>query len=229
MMRPLLDRLKSRKWRLASGCGLIIFAANLWAWGLTRNDVVAAAYAIPDGGGYCRLGDTGVLQSIRHNGSVILAASEGGSYCCGFTFQVAMRVAEQRGLLAKKPVADLRRMQRAWYGSNKGTEAKQCAVAVSDAGIGREINREDAKSGDFMIFFRTTGFGHSVVFLGWIRDRDGQIVGVRYRSSQPDTDGVADYMEYFSDVGMGTIDRQTVFVARLNRPWWSRVLYPLAG
>ena len=76
-------------------------------------------------------------------------------------------------------------MQRAWYGSNKGTEAKQCAVAVSDAGIGREINREDAKSGDFMIFPRKESTRAAMVVRGEVLQPDDGSAICRYEILSP--------------------------------------------
>lgn len=223
-----------REWRLPGIIAVVaVVAVNLWTWGLLRNDVLAAANAIPDGGGYCDLADSGVLETIKHQGSVILPASEGGSYCCGFTFEVAMKVAQERGLLAGKSVAQVRKFQRQWYGSEEGSEWRQVALAVEELGIGREIDFEDTQPGDFVAYHRTGGIGHSVVFLGWIKSSDGEIIGLRYRSSQPNTDGVADTNEFFSDSDIGKasagIMREHFYVARLDRRWWSHLLYPLSS
>ncbi len=210
---------------------IAIVAVNLWVWGLGRNAVLSAAYAVPERGGYCGLDESGVAETIKHNGSVILPASgSGGSYCCGFTFAVAMDVAQDRGLLKDKSTADVRRFQKVWYGSLKGSAAKQCAQAVTELGIGREIHLDDARPGDFIAFTRKNGSGHSVVFLDWVKSADGDIFGFRYRSSQPRSSGVGDAVEFFVESDMGppsaAIDRDLVAVARLNRRWWSRVLYP---
>jgi hypothetical protein len=222
---PILKYFQERRNPIIA-CLLAVVAANLWAWGLGRNDVLDAAYSFPDGGGYCALSDSGVFQTIKHNGSVILPASKGGSYCCGFTFQVAMQVAQQRGLLKDKSAQQIRRFQQEWYGSAKGTELKQCAAAVVNLGIGREVAQTDALPGDFVVFNRASGFGHSVVFLNWMTDSKGKIVGLRYRSSQP-PNGVGEEIEYFADSGYGDINRKHLFVARLHRRWWSRMLCPL--
>jgi hypothetical protein len=205
---------------------MTVLLANIWAWGFLRNDVLNVAYSYPDGGGYCALNDSGVSHTIRYDGSVILPASKGGSYCCGFTFMVAMRVAEERGLLAGKSVDEVRRFQREWYGSEKGAASGQCVAAVVDLGVGHEIAPEDARAGDFIVFDRTTKIGHSVVFLDWMRDRAGKIRGLHYRSSQSSSRGIGDSIEYFADSGIGHIDRQTVRIARLNRGAWGRLFHP---
>jgi hypothetical protein len=78
----LLSPLKRHPWRVLVGV-LTILVLEMWLWGLGKNDVLEAAYAIPDGGGYCSLSDSGVSETIQHDGSVVLPASNGGSYCCG--------------------------------------------------------------------------------------------------------------------------------------------------
>jgi hypothetical protein len=206
---------------------LAIGVMNLWVWGLLHDDVLDAAYSFPDGGGYCSLSDSGVHQTIKHRGSVILPASKRGSYCCGFTFEVAMKVAQSRGLLGDKSATQVRQMQQEWYGSEKGSEWRQCVLAMERLGVGREVKQKEARTGDFVTFHRSTGVGHSVVFLNWVRDRSGQIAGFRYRSSQGSSGGVSDKIEYFQDSGLGDILRDRCYVGRLNRQWWSRLLYPV--
>jgi hypothetical protein len=180
-------------------------------------DVIQSSLSVRDGGGYCRLHETGVSRDIRYEGELILARSRsGGSYCCGFTFQVAMDVATERGLLQGKSYPQVKRFQKQWYGSEPGSEARQAALAMETLGIGREVSLERATAGDFVVFYRGR-FGHSVVLLDTIR-RDGKIIGLYYRSSQPGTNGVGNVTEYFTDTGYtnGTILRESIVVARLN-------------
>lgn len=212
--------------RLMLGCAGGLVLAGLWICGLPDNDVLAVAYSFPDGGGYCSLQDSGVSETIEHKGSVILPASKGGTYCCGFTFQVAMRVAEKRGLLSGKSVGQVRRFQKLWYGSLPGSELRQCALAVGELGIGREIPLEDARPGDFMQLWTVAKGGHSVVFLGWLRDSSGKRIGVRYRSTQGKGIGDSVMFSFHVRPSQSSMDPQQVVVARLNRPWWSRLLYP---
>lgn len=193
-------------------------------------DVLNVAYSYPDGGGYCALNDTGVSHTIKHNGETILMGSKDGStYCCGFTFQVAMQVAEQRGLLKGKSVWQLRQFQQEWYGNTKKSALKQCAIAMENLGIGQEIPMKDAQPGDFVAFSRINAPGHSVIFLNWIKDNHRNVVGLHYRSSQGTTDGVADSFDYFSDDGYGNVNRNELFVARIDRPWWLYILHPFGG
>jgi hypothetical protein len=181
-------------------------------------DVLAAARAIPDGGSYVWTNGSGVPRDIRYEGELILKAQEKGTYCSGFTFCVAMQAAEERGLLKGKSADAVRQFQKQWYGSTKEAAERQCALAVEQLGIGREVKSlADAQPGDFMQIWRTNKSGHSVLFLDWVREGD-QIVGIKYRSSQKSTDGVGDRVEYFDDAPGhdGKVDRRRTYVARLD-------------
>src|SRR5437870_203250 len=59
-------------------------------------DVLRIASSIVDQGGYGPLSGTGVPEDVSFNGVTILRGTPGGFYCCGFTFVVALRSAEQR-------------------------------------------------------------------------------------------------------------------------------------
>lgn len=181
-------------------------------------DVLAAAQAIPDGGSYVWTNGSGVPRDIRHEGELILKAQEKGTYCSGFTFCVAMETARERGLLKGKSADAVRQFQKQWYGSTKEAAERQCALAVEQLGIGREVKTlADAQPGDFMQIWRTNKSGHSVLFLDWVREGE-QIVGIKYRSSQKSTDGVGDRVEYFADSPAhdGKVDRRRTYVARLD-------------
>jgi hypothetical protein len=210
--------------RFRSNRALIAFAAiamvAVAAWLLRprdQADVVKIAYSFPDGGGYCALSDSGVLQPVLFNGVEVLRKSKAGSYCCGFTFMVAMQAAEARGLLKDKDGYEIKRFQREWYGATKVSAERQAALAVENLKIGREVDPLDAQSGDFVVFSRRGGSGHSVIFLNWIK-HEKTIVGLHYRSSQPETSGLGDQSEYFisSHYRGASIDPAHFHVARLN-------------
>lgn len=180
--------------------------------------VLAAAYALPNGGGYGGRSDTGVPADVAYGGKTVLARSrKGDTYCCGFTFAVAMRVAAERGLMSGHSFEEVKRFQREWYGAVKESGDRLVTVAVKNLGIGREVDRHDARPGDFVQFWRTNDSGHSVVFLEWVV-RDGQAVGIRYRSSQPQTMGVGDHVEFFAGTTMpdAWVDAKRIYVARLD-------------
>lgn len=49
-----------------------------------------------------------------------------------------------------------------------------------------------------MCFSRESQTGHTVVFINWLRDSGGRIIGVHYWSSQGSTNGIAYKNEYFN-------------------------------
>ncbi len=178
-------------------------------------DVLAIAYSV-NGGGY-GVRTSGTPERIVHNGIQVLDKSKNGSHCCGFTFWVAMKVAQQRGLLSGKPPYEIKRFQREWYGATAQSAETECALAVVNLGIGREIDPADAQPGDFICFQRPNKSAHTVIFLDWIRHED-VIVGLKYRSSQPRTNGVGDDKEYFitSRYRGASVDPKRFYVARLK-------------
>lgn len=201
--------------------GGAVMAAGVVAWALLHNpsqdDVVTMAYSVPNGGGYA-LGDSGTPAPVLFNGIEILGKKKPGTHCCGFTFYVAMKVAQQRGLLKDSQPYDVKRFQKECYGATNASREREIAMAMENLGIGKQIDPLDARPGDFATFQRTPrGPGHSVVFLEYVK-HDGTIVGVKFRSSQPTTDGVGDVIEYFASSGYrgATVDSNRFYVCRLN-------------
>ncbi|MEN1681762.1 MAG: hypothetical protein AAGJ46_19445 [Planctomycetota bacterium] len=183
-----------------------------------ETDVIAVARGFPDGGTYNKAWrGTGTPEEVAFRGQRILSKGD-GTYCCGFTFAVAMRVAEARGLLGDATVGQVRSFQKAWYGATRENAERQCADAVQMLGIGEAIPLSRAKPGDFVQFWRQKS-GHSVVLLELIEE-GGAVVGFRYRSSQGRTDGVGDHTEYFSDAPQhgGSVNRARFYAARLHPP-----------
>jgi hypothetical protein len=196
-------------------CGLIAATAP------SPNDaVIRAARSYADGGVYSlKWGGTGCPEEVTFKGERILGKGTEGTYCCGFTFAVAMKAAGEIGLLKDKSVDEVRQLQKEWYGAVKDQETreKQCAVAVAHLGIGQTVSPADAQPGDFMQLWRTTKTGHSVVFLEWVI-KDGKPIGFTYRSSQESTKGIGDKTEYFSDVPgkRGKVLRERIYFGRFN-------------
>lgn len=182
--------------------------------------VLGAALAFGLGGGYdTKWTGTGVPEEVMHRGDRVLAKSASGTYCCGFTFAVAMRVLAAGSALDGKSVADVRAFQKAWYGATKETAERQCAQAVEGLGVGREVPLDEARAGDFAQLWRVSKqpSGHSVLFLAWI-ELEGRRVGFNYLSSQGSTNGIGYSAEYFADaeLGKGRVDRTRLYFARLG-------------
>jgi hypothetical protein len=182
----------------------------------STQDAVKIAYSYDNGGGYIWKGSTGVNETLTHQGETVLEKQPVGTYCCGFTLQVAFKFAQQRGLFDGNSFEEIRRFQREWYGSTEASGETQCTLAMTNLGVGHAVSHDDARPGDFGNFWRTKS-GHSVVFLNWITDDDGNRIGIHYRSSQGKTDGIGDRTEYFKNHG-GHVDPDRLYLCRFNEP-----------
>jgi hypothetical protein len=201
----------------AAKCMLISLAACLFGRATFAAETLEVARAYKDGGGYdSSWKGTGVPEEVRFKNERILAKGK-GTYCCGFTFAVAMDVARERGLLVGKLPEEIRAFQKQWYGATEESREIQCAMAVEKLGIGKRIEPDDARPGDFLQFWRTNKSGHSVVFVEWV-ENDRRRVGFKYRSSQGSTKGIGDRIEYFADEGHneGLVDRERMYFCRLD-------------
>jgi hypothetical protein len=92
---------------------------------------------------------------------------------------------------------DLFNALQLWYIEGTGDSESR---AITSYGLGSAItNFEDARPGDFLSYSTTPSGGHSVIFLGWLRDDDNKIVGLKYFSSNLSSDGVGYGQTHFSD------------------------------
>lgn len=184
--------------------------------------ILEAGNTFGRGGGYDRTwSSSGCPLPVEHEGKTILRGSDKGTYCCGWTFAVAMKALEDAGALRSKSAPELRQFQKVWFGATgvKDEAEKQCALAVTQLGVGREVEVDDAMVGDFAQLWRKKDkpSGHSVLFLGWVTVGEERI-GFSYLSSQGSTDGIGYAVEYFADAeaGSGRVDPERVYFARLN-------------
>jgi hypothetical protein len=197
--------------------------------------VLKAARGYADGGGYVSppWKGHGVPEAVKLRDDdqtpIRWPNRDKRTYCCGFTFAVVMKVARNKGLLDGKPRAAVQRFATEWYGANATSAEKQCVLAMEKLGIGeevepevRDIRQKTLHPGDFVMFWRRNGSGHSVVFLDWAREPKGKVVGMKYRSSQSGTNGIGDAVEYFeSPPGRsrtGVINPLRTYAGRLHRP-----------
>ena len=184
---------------------------------IADEEVLSVARSYEDGGGYNRTwSGSGTPEAIRFAGERILAKGD-GTYCCGYTFTVAMRVAENRGLLNGKTADEVRLFQKRWYGVPEPSQETLCQFAVEQLGIGKAVTHDEAEAGDFVQLWRSNGSGHSVIFLKW-ETEEGKRIGFHYRSSQGSTDGIRDKREYFADAEgyEGRVDRERTHFCRLR-------------
>ena len=180
------------------------------------DDALKIAYSYDDGGGYIWKNSTGVCETLTHDGKTILEKQPKGTYCCGFTLQVAFKLAQHHGLFDGKSYDEIKQFQREWYGATEASGETQCTPAMENLGIGHAVTHDDAKPGDFGNFWRTKS-GHSIMFLNWTTDDAGNRTGIHYRSSQTATDGIGDHTEYFQGHG-GEVDPARLYLCRFNEP-----------
>lgn len=163
-----------------------------------------------------------------YKGMVVAKAYPDGSrcsYCCGYTFEVFLRAMKlrnvQKGLDPDEfngmTFGDVFNMLQLWYIEGKGDSEQR---AITSYGLGKAItNLEDAKPGDFLSYSTTPAGGHSVIFMGWMRDEQNKIVGMKYFSSNlSGTHGVGWGSAHFSDStqnGHGIL-RNSLHIARVG-------------
>ncbi|HHY09371.1 MAG TPA: hypothetical protein GX528_02265 [Firmicutes bacterium] len=172
----------------------------------------------------------GVTENIIYQGRTLAKANPGGdraSHCVGITFEVFFKAMQARneeaglsphdfnGMLP----ADLEDFLLTWYVAKGPAYVDNLVGAMENYGIGRRIvDFEKAKPGDFIQLFRPNS-GHAVVFIDWVRAADGEILGLKYWSSQGSTNGIAYVEEYFSDNPKGPrggVDRKNLYIGRVN-------------
>jgi len=179
------------------------------------DDVLKIAYSYDNGGGYIWKGSTGVSESLTHAGKTVLKKQPRGTYCCGFTLQVAFKLAQHHGIFEGKSYDQVKQFQREWYGATEPSGETQCTLAMTNLGVGHAVTHDDARPGDFGNFWRTKS-GHSILFLNWVTDDDGQRIGIHYRSSQTKTDGIGNHTEYFKGHNDGHVDPSRIYLCRFT-------------
>jgi hypothetical protein len=146
----------------------------------------------------------GCTKDLRYRGRLLARGdAKQRAYCCGLTFEVFLeawmrwcKATKRKAVIKDFDLAAVRKLQAQWFGS---AADKTCLrTALCDNGLGeRIVEREAAQPGDFVQLWRSNGSGHSVVFLGWQRE-SGQIVGIRYWSTQKRTNGIGTVVERFA-------------------------------
>jgi hypothetical protein len=169
---------------------------------------------------------TGVTRDLYYKGERIARANPDGSkscYCCGLTFEDFFRGIQRlnkdlgrdediNGMTAQ----DMKYFIHLWF--VQSTWGDGPGIALERFGLGKKIeNMDEIKKGDYVQIWRTTGSGHSVIFINWIMNTSGDRIGIRYWSTQGSTNGINYNNEYFSGHG-GTVN--------LNYTYFSRVWSP---
>jgi hypothetical protein len=171
---------------------------------------------------------TGLPIDIFFEGQMatLTKPSDGTTHCAGFTFAVCYVTALNRGLLNDFNEEDIKKMWGIWTEADGTKYPKMCVKAIAEplrAGLqrlGKEVNLQNAKEGDFCQIWRTTGTTHQAILVEKIV-KDGKVVGIKYLSSNPivnpDTNktGIGLVAEFFNGFGGDMLIENTYF-ARLN-------------
>src|ERR1700744_1505639 len=150
----------------------------------------------------------GVTQDMWFKGMVVAKAFPDGSrcsYCCGFTFEVFIRAMKLRNIQSGLDPDDFNGMTfndlfnalQLWYIEGSGDSESR---AIASYGLGSAVtNFEDARPGDFLSYSTTPSGGHAVIFMGWLRDHHGKIIGLKYFSSNLSSNSIGFGQAHFSD------------------------------
>jgi len=100
-----------------------------------------------------------------------------------------------------------------------GNGASHC-VGMTFEVFFKAMQQRNQKAGDFIDVSRENLTGHTAVFIKWVW-KDGEIIGLRYWSSQGSTNGVSYNTEYFNlpdanGVPYGNVMIDQVYIARMG-------------
>ncbi len=175
----------------------------------------------------------GVTVDLIYQGRVLLKAHPSGekySHCSGITFEVFFKAMQKRNRKLGLAPDDFNGMTydelfdfvMYWYVADGNKAAQNVVKAVEKYGLGQRVTRwEDARPGDFIDFSRENNTGHTVIFMNWLRDNTGRIIGLKYWSSQESTGGISykeEYFNYTDSTGKkyGNVMSNMVFIARVS-------------
>lgn len=156
---------------------------------MTFNEQVLALIATYPTDGYHQYhwvdGFDGVTQDLIYLGKTIAhSEAEKRTYCCGLTFEIWFKAMQLRygktweWLLP----SDLFKIKSEWFVATGGRKGP--VDALVKRGFADEIKLANAKPGDFLQLWRTSGSGHSVIYLS----QDAH--SITYWSTQPSTNGI---------------------------------------
>jgi hypothetical protein len=163
----------------------------------------------------------GVTQDLWYKGMVVAKAYPDGSrcsYCCGLTFEIFVRAMKLRNVQKSldpddfngMTFHDLFNLLQLWYIEGKGDSPQ---LGIVSYGLGTAIEDfETARPGDFADYSSAPRGGHSVIFIDWLRNDAGEIVGMKYFSSNlSGTHGAGYGQAHFAEAnnGRGMIRKYT--------------------
>lgn len=186
----------------------------------------------PDGGGYfigvkAIPAESPIGYDITLFNRPLLAAPRTTSYCSGSSYSAfiegmnilfpdgATRISEDRyeSLRMQEPDGGRREDLVKFWGNWNADGFGNHFALVQYSQMGEVISPERARPGDFMNISWTSGSGHAVVFLGWVKPADAPNgePSLRYWSSQASTNGLSDQVVPLKRIS-------SVKVVRLTNP-----------
>jgi hypothetical protein len=157
----------------------------------------------------------GTPRDLSYLGTLVSPADpEGRSHCVGLTWDVAVTALEAEAGGPDRPVNGWSLDQLADFRTDwfvRELLGPGAAEAVEHYGVGERVPMRELQPGDFLQIWHSAHSGHSAIFEGWVY-RGRRIVGIRYWSTHPATDGIGVREERF---GVGGVSRAYLYGARL--------------
>jgi len=180
-----------------------------------------------DGGGYF-IGphavppESPIGYALSLFGNPLLVPPRKTSFCTGASYSALIealdRIFAGTSRALSEDRAEAMRMQEPdgsrredgvkFWGRWNGDENGILQALVNYSKMGTVVSQEQARPGDFMNISWKNGLGHAVVFLGWLRAKDGS-QQVLYWSSQTGTNGLGDQISDMRRIRETTIVRLT--------------------
>ncbi|MCF7833334.1 MAG: T9SS type A sorting domain-containing protein [Candidatus Marinimicrobia bacterium] len=168
----------------------------------------------------------GVSRNLYYKGTRIAKANADSShstYCSGVTFEVYFRsmsrLNQDLGFgedINGMSASNFSSFISIWFVQSLNGDGP--GLALEAYGLGEKIEKmKDVQKGDFVQIWRTSGSGHSVIFINWTTNASGDTTGMRYWSTQTSTNGVNYNTEYFDGLG-GNIDKAITYYSRAFKP-----------
>lgn len=146
-----------------------------------NDQILSYINSLPKGQGYkwnVKVPTSGVTMDIIYQGETILKR-DSTTFCSGVTFQSWFMVFGNQLTI---PVDEMKRLQQDWYVAT-GKRAGPVDALVP-RGLGAKVELNDAMPGDFLQLWRSSGSGHSVIYLSHTE------LSLTYWSTQPSTKGI---------------------------------------
>ncbi len=121
--------------------------------------------------------------------TVLRGEPQGRCYCCGLTLEVFYRVLDSLGIVPERfHQVGPSRLKELWFCRDIFSPGP--SEALEALGMGQRVSPEAALPGDFVQLWRHNRSGHSVIFVAWALNPQGERVGIHYWSTQEATNGI---------------------------------------